>query len=222
MSEQQREEKQSRASSFSHKAPAQAVASTKGIPSAANTLRTASAMPPRMRCTLAYTSALSQPSNSTSSPESASQRLSFCKPTMSDSPWYSPQRLLGGNQRIEDNLDPAPDRLSSRSRRQFSQIRNLARNMAPRPVQRVPPGSLRLGNGSSTHPARSAERGIRARNRSPAGFEAEPPPPPIPRNLEEGRHCDEEEPAPPSCRNKNEETPDEVISETIVRQVACL
>ena len=53
MSNQQREEKQSRASSFSHKALAQAVASTKGIPSIANTLRAISAMPPRMRYTLA-------------------------------------------------------------------------------------------------------------------------------------------------------------------------
>ena len=53
MSEQQREEKQSRASSFSHKALAQAIASTKGIPSIANTLRTISATSPRMRYTLA-------------------------------------------------------------------------------------------------------------------------------------------------------------------------
>ena len=53
MSEQQREEKQSRVSSFSHKAPAQAAASAKGMPSIANALRAASAMPPRMRYTLA-------------------------------------------------------------------------------------------------------------------------------------------------------------------------
>ena len=42
-----------RSSSFSHKAPAQAAASTKGMPPIANTLRTISAMPPRMRCALA-------------------------------------------------------------------------------------------------------------------------------------------------------------------------
>ena len=53
MSEQRREEKQSRASSFSHKAPAQAAASTKGMPPTANTLRAISAMPPRARYTLA-------------------------------------------------------------------------------------------------------------------------------------------------------------------------
>ena len=53
MSEQQREEKQSRASGFSHKAPAQAAASAKGMPPIANALRAASAMPPRMRYTLA-------------------------------------------------------------------------------------------------------------------------------------------------------------------------
>ena len=58
MSKQQREEKQSRASSFSHKALAQAVASTKGMPSIANTLRTISAIPPRMRCALARRAAL--------------------------------------------------------------------------------------------------------------------------------------------------------------------
>ena len=44
MSEQQREEKQSRASSFSHKALAQAIAATKGMPSIANTLRAISAI----------------------------------------------------------------------------------------------------------------------------------------------------------------------------------
>ena len=57
MSKQQREEKQSRASSFSHKAPAQAIASAKGIPSIANTLCTISAISPRMRYTLAMKSA---------------------------------------------------------------------------------------------------------------------------------------------------------------------
>ena len=73
MSEQRGEEKQSRASSFSHKALAQAAASTKGIPSIANTLRTISTISSRIRYTLAYTNVLSQPSNSTSSPESASR-----------------------------------------------------------------------------------------------------------------------------------------------------
>ena len=53
MSEQRREEKQSRASSFSHKALAQAAASAKGMPPIANTLRAILAIPPRMRCTLA-------------------------------------------------------------------------------------------------------------------------------------------------------------------------
>ena len=53
MSKQQREEKQSRASSFSHKALAQALASTKGMPPVANALRAISAIPPRMRYTLA-------------------------------------------------------------------------------------------------------------------------------------------------------------------------
>ena len=53
MSEQQREEKQSRASSFSHKAPAQAAASAKGMPSAANALRAISAISSRIRYTLA-------------------------------------------------------------------------------------------------------------------------------------------------------------------------
>ena len=53
MSEQQREEKQSRVSNFSHKALAQAFAATKGMPSIANTLRTISAIPPHMRCALA-------------------------------------------------------------------------------------------------------------------------------------------------------------------------
>ena len=69
MSEQQREEKQSRASSFSHKAPAQAAASAKGMPPIASTLRAISATPPRMRYTLAYTGALSlQPSSASSKP----------------------------------------------------------------------------------------------------------------------------------------------------------
>ena len=132
-----------------------------------------------MRCALACASALPQLSNSTSSPESASQRLSFCKPAMPGSPWYSPQRLLGGNRRTED------DPISSRTRRQLNRIPN----MTPRSRQRVTPvapGSLRLGNGSSTHPARSAERSIEARDRIPMGFEADSP---TPRNLEEGRHC---------------------------------
>ena len=108
-----------------------------------------------------------KPSSSASSPESASQRLSFCKPTMPYSPWYSPQKLLDGNQRIEDSLDPAPDRLSPRSRRQINQIRNLARSMTPGPRQQVAPaapGSLRMGRDSSTHPRHSGY--------APAGHQA--------------------------------------------------
>ena len=129
---------------------------------------------------------------------------------MPNSPWLSPQRLLGGNRRIED------DPVSSRTRRQLNRIRN----MTPRSRQRVAPvapGSLRLDNDSSTHPVRAAERSIEACGRIPVGFEANSPTPPTPRNLEEGRHYEEEEPAPPSRQNESEETPDEVISETAVR-----
>ena len=53
MSEQRREEKQNIAYSFSHKAPVQAIVSTKGIPSIANTLRAISAISPRVLYTLA-------------------------------------------------------------------------------------------------------------------------------------------------------------------------
>ena len=55
----------------------------------------------------------------------------LCKPAMPGSPWHSPRRLLGGSQRTEDSLGPAPGRLSPRSRRQMSQARSLVRSMAP-------------------------------------------------------------------------------------------
>ena len=74
----------------------------------------------------------------------------------------------------------------------------------------VAPGSLRMDRDASTHPVRSAERSIKAYDRIPVGFEADSP---ISRNLERGRHYEEEDPTPPSRRNENEETPDEVISE---------
>ena len=45
-----------------------------------------------------------KPSSSASSPEPAPQRLSFCKPAMPYSPWYSPQKLLDGSQRTGDSL----------------------------------------------------------------------------------------------------------------------
>ena len=82
MNEQRREEKQNIACGFSHKAPAQAIVNTKGMPPIANTLRTISAISPRILYTLAYTDVLSQLSSSTSSSESASRYTSLSKAGM--------------------------------------------------------------------------------------------------------------------------------------------
>ena len=136
---------------------------------------------------------------------------------MSNSRWFSPQRPSGENtpsssSTASSSSSSTPYRLSPRSRRQRDQIWDLAQRFTPRPVQQVSPGSLRLDDDSSTPLVHSAEHGTGAYNRNPLGFEASSPTPPIPTNLEGGGHYGEGEPTPPSRRNENEETPDEVIS----------
>ena len=61
MNKQRREEKQNRVSNFSHKALAQAIASTKGIPPIANALRAISIIPPCIPYTLAVGALAARP-----------------------------------------------------------------------------------------------------------------------------------------------------------------